>query len=75
MFKVPVNTPFDQYLKKLRFFILATVDSGRELTPTTQEMVTSLFPSSMGCPYPTSDRVFADDTATSSVLFPDVDRT
>ncbi|CAM9978238.1 unnamed protein product, partial [Sphacelaria rigidula] len=50
-FTVPVQTPFDQYLKDFRILVSVTVDGGREQAPT-QEMVLSLIRSSMGRQYP-----------------------
>ena len=50
-FKVPVNTPFDHYLKEFRTLISVTVNGGSELAPS-QEMVMSLFRSNMGRQYP-----------------------
>ena len=72
-FKVPVNTPFDQYLKDFRTLISVTVDGGRELAPT-PEMVMSLFRSNMGRQYPSlMPSVFTGDAATAAVPFANLD--
>ena len=54
MYHVPAGTPFDKYLRGFWELVTVTVDGGRELAPT-QDMVMSVFRSSMSRQYPLID--------------------
>ena len=74
IYHVLAGTLFDKYLRGFRELVTVSVDGGRELAPT-KDMVMSVFRSSMSSrQYPTlMPIVFANEAATASALFDDIE--